>query len=349
MLLSNQYTINLKSLKSSGVANSTLKYLESHHQPTTVAATNAISVLNAAAHAQSKRGQSDLKEILPLLEKRPNDIGLILTVIQLYALVNNYGSAIALLENFFQRLEQSTTTDDLDVRFAPGLVGVAVSLYKKQGRKSRIKAELAKAASYWNRKSKPPPTLLRAAGTPLLESSRAEDLAQAREIYDALRQQDPNDRFAIAGYIASHAFCKGPESLPDLDKITPIARLVAGVDASALESAGVARLPTSATAESKKRTVDDSLKPAKKRQRKSRLPKDFDPNKKPDPERWLPLRDRSSYRPKGKKGKAKQAALTQGGVSKEDEVAEHSGSAGVVRPEKGGAGQGKNEKKKGKR
>jgi len=61
------------------------------------------------------------------------------------------------------------------------------------------------------------------------------------------------------------------------------------------------------------------------------------------------MRYRRSYRPKGKKGKAKQATLTQGGVSKEDEAAEHSGSAGVLKSDKGGASQGKNKKKKGKR
>src|SRR2546423_6677909 len=65
VLLSNQYTIDLQSLKSSGVANSTSKFLEGYHRPTTLAAPNTISVLNAAAHAQSKKGQSDLKVILP--------------------------------------------------------------------------------------------------------------------------------------------------------------------------------------------------------------------------------------------------------------------------------------------
>ncbi len=46
------------------------------------------------------------------------------------------------------------------------------------------------------------------------------------------------------------------------------------------------------------------------------LPKKYDPSSKPDPERWLPLRERSYYR--GKRGKrGKQAAVgkgTQGAV-----------------------------------
>lgn len=43
--------------------------------------------------------------------------------------------------------------------------------------------------------------------------------------------------------------------------------------------------------------VDDKKK-KKQKKRKIRLPKHHDPNVKPDPERWLPRRDRSTYRPK---------------------------------------------------
>lgn len=65
-----------------------------------------------------------------------------------------------------------------------------------------------------------------------------------------------------------------------------------------------------------------------------------------DPERWLPLKDRTSYRPKGKKGKKKALDATQGGVVRDDalEGVEAPGSAKVVT---GGGNKGK--KKKGKR
>lgn len=55
----------------------------------------------------------------------------------------------------------------------------------------------------------------------------------------------------------------------------------------------------------------NAAKLKKKRKRKIRLPKKFDPNSKPDPERWLALRERSYYR--GKRGKrGKQAAISKG-------------------------------------
>jgi signal recognition particle subunit SRP72 len=54
-----------------------------------------------------------------------------------------------------------------------------------------------------------------------------------------------------------------------------------------------------------------------------RLPKKYDPSSKPDPERWLPLRERSYYR--GKRGKrGKQAGVgkgTQGTVGSDQSAA----------------------------
>ncbi|KAI9723412.1 MAG: hypothetical protein M1812_001296 [Candelaria pacifica] len=350
----NAYTLDLLSLKYTGVANSTSKFLLQQPSPTISARVNSISVLNAAAHAKNQVGRPGLKEILPLLEKRPNDVGLILTIIQLYLLTNNHGSAITLLESFFARLEASTTSSDQDIRFAPGLIGLLVSLYTIQGRKTHIRTELAKAASYWRRKQKPDIALLRAAGSALLESSKPEDLTAAAEIFSDLRAQDPNDRFAIAGYVASHAITSPQKLGPEVEKLTPTQRLISNIDVDALEAAGIATLPIPPNTNTKKRPAEEDTKPTKKRIRKSRLPKNYDPSKTPDPERWLPMRDRSSYRPKGKKGKMKQAALTQGGVvEKGEESLELTGGAGKVKVEKvggGGAVAGKKKSKpKGKR
>lgn len=352
ILRRNQYAIDLQALKYPGVAFSTASIITKSPAPTTSSFVNTLSVLNAAAHAQCKTGKESLKLILPLLQKRPNDVGLILVIIQLYILTNNPGPAINLLETFFKRLEESTTTADQDVRFAPGLVALLVSLYRLQGRKAPIKTELGKAASYWRRKSKPSTALFRAAGKSLLESSKPEDLSAAGEIFSTLRTQDPNDRTAIAGYVASYATTNLPKVSSDLEKLTPIPRLISDIDAAALEEAGIPSLPTppSQTGNKKRQPESETQKPEKKRKlTKSRMPKDFQEGKKMDPERWLPLRDRSSYRPKGKKGKKKAADLTQGGVVKEEESLELAGGAGTVKVEKAvGGGKAKN-KKKGKK
>lgn len=356
ILRRNRYTIDLQSQKYSGVAYSTSSIISKSSSPTISPFFNTLSVLNAAAHAHGETGKASLKQILPLLEKRPNDVGLILTIIQLYILTNNPGPAINLLETFFKRLEESNAESDLDVRFAPGLIALLVSLYRLSGRKAPVKTELGKAASYWRRKSKSSSnTLLRAAGVSLLESTKPEDSEAAGEIFSSLRSQDPNDRTAIAGYVASYATTDISKVSPDLDKLTPVSRLVSGIDAAALEEAGIPSLPIPvAVTASKKRAADaeaDKKEQAPKKRKipKSKMPKDFEEGKKMDPERWLPLRDRSSYRPKGKKGKKKAMEMTQGGVAKEEESLELAGGAGSVPVQKASVGGKANKKKKGKK
>jgi signal recognition particle subunit SRP72 len=356
ILQRNRYTIDLQAQKYPGVSKSTSSAILKSPSPTISPYISSLSVLNAAAHAKSETGKASLKSILPLLEKRPNDVGLILVVVQLYLLINNPGPAISLLETFFRRLEESTTPADQDVRYAPGLVALIISLYRLSGRKSPIKTELRKAASYWRKKSKPSLSLLRAAGTSLLESSNPEELSAAGEIFSSLCSQDPNDRTAIAGYVASYATSDFSKVSSNLDKLTPVSRLISGIDAAALEEAGVPTLPAPSALTSKKRSLDekDKEKPVpvkKKKISKSKMPKDFEEGKRMDPERWLPLRDRSTYRPKGKKGKKKAMEMTQGGVVKEEESLELAGGAGTVKVEKAGGpgGAGKAKKKKGKK
>ncbi|KAF6234592.1 hypothetical protein HO173_007218 [Letharia columbiana] len=347
----NGLALDLLASKSNGVIKATGNIL-SNSIPTLSSHINNISVLNAAAHAQSQLAKLGLKQILPLLEKRPKDIGLVMTIIQLYVMTNNHGSAITVLDSLLKRLSESQTPSDQDVLYAPGLVALQVSLYTSQGRKSQIKTTLAKAASYWRHKSKPPTTLLQAAGLSLLNSSDPEHQSLARDVFATLHTQDPGSKSATAGYVASHALTSPGMVSSEADTLTSVARLTVGIDVAALEEAGVPSLPsTSTTAASRKRALDEKPKPAKKRVRKSRLPKEYDPSKTPDPERWLPLKDRSTYRPKGRKGRQKAAEKTQGGMSGEKGAeAKAGGGEGVIKAaeKKPGGGQAKG-KKKGKK
>ena len=351
ILRQDEYALDLLSLKYPGVASSTAAQLAAHPSATASPSVNNLSVLNAAAHARNEVGKPALKAILPLLEKRPGDIGLLLTIVQLYVLTNQTAAATSLLESFFKKLDETSSTSDHDVRFAPGLVGTTVSLYETQGRKGHAKAALAAAAAYWRSKHKPegkgPPvsvSLLKAAGSSLLDSSNSTDASTASEIFSDLHEQDPEDRASTAGLVAALAMSEASkidDSL--LNALTPAARLVSGIDAAALEEAGVARPPEALEAESKKRAAPalDGNKSKKKRLLKSRTPKDFVEGKEMDPERWLPVRDRSYWKPKGKKGKSRAAGLTQGGPV-DDKPQDVPKSAGVV-------GDKAKKKKKGKR
>lgn len=336
-------------LKSTGVVSRTREMLAGAPL-TTSAHANKLSVLNAAAHAQSQLTKLGLKKILPLIEKRPTDIGLIMTIIHLYVLTNNYGSAIAVLESLLKHISDSTEPADQDVLYAPGLVALQVSLHSSQGRRSQVKKVLAKAASYWRHKSKPKISLFESAGLSLLDSPDPGHQVIVRDIFSTLHIQDPSSKFATAGYVAAHALTEPDKVFADTETLVPVARLIAGVDIDSLESAGVPSLPSpDANTKAPKRPLEERPKPAKKRIRKSKMPKDYDPDRTMDQERWLPLRDRSSYRPKGKKGRQRAAEKTQGGVN-EKTVEKAGGGEGVVKAaEKPGGGPGKAKKKKGKK
>ena len=363
ILRQDEYAIDLLALKYSGVARSTSSYLSSKEKksPTVSPSANTVSVLNAAAHARSHTGKSGLKATLPLLEQRPSDVGLVLTIVHLYLLTNNHGSAITLMEKFLSRLEQSTASSDADVRYAPGLVGTLVSLYALQGRKSHIRTELANAAAYWRAKRKSDtsevilhPSLLKAAGTALLESTDLEDTKNAVSIFEELHAADPNDRYSAAGLVAALAVTDAsriPTSL--LEGLTPTPPLVSGIDAAALEDAGVARPSHTLVAQPavrKRAAEEETAQKKKKKIRKSRMPKDFEEGKNMDPERWLPLRDRSYWKPKGKKGKKKAEGLTQGGFAEDKGLhqGQNQGSTGGG-GSSGGGGSAAKKKRKGKK
>ncbi|KAJ9667019.1 Signal recognition particle subunit SRP72 [Coniosporium apollinis] len=352
-LRQNAYAMDLLTLKTSGVAKSTSAFLSTQTDLPTSSSIATISVLNAAATANLQTGKAGIKAMLPLLEKRPNDVGLVLTIIQLYLKDNNHGTALTLLTTFFNRLEASGTPADLEIRYTPGLVGALVSLYSLQGRSATIRTELANASAYWQEHSqsgRPPSSLLRAAGSALLASQDPTDLRKAGEIFESLLETDPADRLATAGLIAAYA-TTAPEKITQahLDALPPVARLTADTDAAALEAAGVARPPAALGPVSAKRAAPQKEKQNKaKKLRKSRIPKDFEEGKKVDPERWLPMRERSYYRPKGRKGRARAAGLTQGGVVAEEKAGSRSETPtpGSKIVGGGGGGQGAQKKKK---
>ncbi|EEP78454.1 conserved hypothetical protein [Uncinocarpus reesii 1704] len=349
----NTNTIELLVHKYDGVVRSTSRTLSQQSFPTTSKDINALSVFNVAAHTQNQTGRAALKQTLSLLEKRPHDVGLILLAIQLYIDGGNVSSAVSVLESFLKQLDESISESEQEVRYNPGLISILIALYKLQGRKRQINLELSKAATYWRQRSQQdqPLSLLRAAASSLLQSQDSPDLHNAAEIFETLHAIDPTDPIVKAGYVASHAVTSPSKVQTDIPALAPIQNLVSGIDVAALEAAGIPSATTATTSTSLKRKAEDDKQqqtaPKKKRIRKSRLPKDYDPDKKPDPERWLPLRDRSTYRPKGKKGKQRAADRTQGGIANDQETG--TPSAGVVQQKSQGGGGGKKKKGKGKR
>lgn len=372
-VLRNQHANALQCFKQREVKDKTTALLKEDPRPSIDLERVYSGYFSAAAKSKSVADKEALKKTLTVLEKRPYDVGLLLTVIHLYVQAKNYDSAIDVLHKFFKYVESAGGADHHheDVRYAPGLVALAVALYRTQNRRRDARAELGRAAAYWQGvPGNSSATLLREAGAELLRSSRPADLATAGAAFERMVAQNPGDRAARAGLVASFARTDYAKAEPHLAALTPVEELTAGIDVSALLDAGVAAFPPAAAAPpSRKRKPEEEdeeaaaraggkagrgqqqqqQQPAQKK-RKPRLPKGHDPAARPDPERWLPMRDRSYYKPKGRKGKKRAAESTQGGAvaagagaGGEGETLSLAGGAGQIRVEKapqGGSGGG---------
>lgn len=352
-LSSNEKTVELNSFKFNGVTTSTRQRLAKAAPSPAAPEALLLSSFNAASLAGNRVGRAAINKLLPQLRQSPTDIGLIFTLVQLYVHAGDTTSAAKLVESLAKQLENSTTDHEKELRYHPALVSMITALWKLQGRKGQVKQELARAASYWSQRPRSPTTLLRAAGVSLLESFTESDIKVASDIFDKLYQEQPKDEATIAGFVASHAL-HDPDSVRVLaEKLTPMSKLVSDVDVNALEAAGIPQasnaLAIAQAGISRKRPAPGGADVGeKKRVRKSRLPKDHDPasTAKPDPERWLPLRDRSYYRPpKGRKKGKRGDDRTQGGVVSEDLDVSKQPQKGAEVVSSGGGGA---KKKKGK-
>jgi signal recognition particle subunit SRP72 len=131
---------------------------------------------------------------------------------------------------------------------------------------------------------------------------------------------------ALNGLVCSTAFSE-PIKARSYEKQLPPLPGLSALNAEALERAaptkrgrvGEDRVEATKTGDGKL----DKVKPARKRKRKPLYPKGFDPanpGPPPDPERWLPKRERSSFRPKKKDKKNAQIRGAQGSVTRDKSV-----------------------------
>lgn len=346
ILKRNNLVIDLGAYKTKGVADRTEKILRQTTLPSANSQINAAAIINAAAHTQGLDSKEALRKLLTVAAKRPNDVGLTLTIVQLQLQQEQAGAALMTLTTFLSRLESSGEVNDTDVRFSPGLVALAVTLFRSQKRDASAKAEIVKAAQYWqNRPSQSVGSLLLEAGIELMRSSKSDDLLLAGSSFDKLFREQQGSDVASAGLVAAYAASDASKVREHADRLPPVHDLISGIDVDELFAAGVAATPGSTVSKKRSATADEGNAERATKRRRRKLPKNLVEGKAPDPERWLPLRDRSSYRPKGKKGKKRAGEATQGGIVKEEETLGLVGGGGV-KVEKAQAPSSNNKKKK---
>lgn len=207
-----------------------------------------------------------------------------------------------------------------DIQHMPALVATLISLKERTGDVDGAAAVFDAAIRWWSNAmtedNKRDVMMLEAASFKLKHGKEDE----AAMLYEQLVEGHESIE-ALVGLITTVAGVDVDKAEEYEKRLKPLPG-VQGLDADGLERTSGAKLiednshvECDAFEEGKIKT-----KAKKKRKRKPRYPKGFDPanpGPPPDPERWLPKRERSSYRPKRKDKRTAQVRGAQGAVIRE--------------------------------
>uniref|UniRef100_A0A8D0H0B3 Signal recognition particle subunit SRP72 n=1 Tax=Sphenodon punctatus TaxID=8508 RepID=A0A8D0H0B3_SPHPU len=207
-----------------------------------------------------------------------------------------------------------------ELRHQPGMVSALVTMYShEEDIDSAI--EVFTQAIQWYQEFQPKSLvhllLIReAANFKLKQGRKKEAISDLEELW----KQNPKDIHTLAQLISAYSLVD-PETAKVLSKHLPSSDTMSlKVDVDALENSPgatyVRKKGGKLTGESQQKEQGQGDVKKKKKKKKGKLPKNYDPKVTPDPERWLPMRERSYYRgrKKGKKkdqiGKGTQGATT---------------------------------------
>lgn len=235
------------------------------------------SLYKAGIELQDLPYNHNVKPVLRLAVKQPQNLALGLIAAQINLTYGNLQNAAQILE--------SVASDEALVN-TPSLTPLLYYVYEKLDRRASIVKLLNRLYDGLQMKEVTPKEfkLLEFVAFQLLPI----DSAKAQDLFKKIDKGNP----LVAAVLGE------PADLPSVDSLT------GGIDADQLIKQGVAPLFSGLT--SKKVTPSKVTKHSRKRKAK------FDGDSKPlDEERWLPMKDRSYYRQKKSKHK------TQGGVADE--------------------------------
>ncbi|KAI4343361.1 hypothetical protein L6164_010719 [Bauhinia variegata] len=208
-----------------------------------------------------------------------------------------------------------------DIQHRPGTVATLVSLKERAGDIDGAAAVLDSAIKWWSNamtEDNKLNVIMQEAASFKLRHGREGDAAR---LYEELVKSQGSVE-ALVGLVTTVARVDVDKAELYEKQLKPLPGLK-GIDVDSLErTSGVKHVEASSYVgvtetyeEGKNKT-----KAKKKRKRRPRYPKGFDPanpGPSPDPERWLPRRERSSYRPKRKDKRAAQVRGSQGAVVRE--------------------------------
>ncbi|XP_025937902.1 signal recognition particle subunit SRP72 isoform X1 [Apteryx rowi] len=209
-----------------------------------------------------------------------------------------------------------------ELQHKPGMVSALVTMYShEEDIDSAI--EVFTQAIQWYQQFQPESpvhlSLIReAANFKLKHGRKKEAISDLEELW----KQNPKDVHTLAQLISAYSLVD-PEKAKVLSKHLPSSDTMSlKVDVDALENSHgatyVRKKAGKLAGDSQQKEQGQGDVKKKKKKKKGKLPKNYDPKVTPDPERWLPMRERSYYRgrKKGKKkdqvGKGTQGSTTAG-------------------------------------
>ncbi|KAI4585635.1 hypothetical protein MJG53_005869 [Ovis ammon polii x Ovis aries] len=195
-----------------------------------------------------------------------------------------------------------------ELKHKPGMVSALVTMYShEEDIDSAIEVFTQAIQWYQNHQPKSPAhlSLIREAANFKLKYGRKKEAISDLE---QLWKQNPKDIHTLAQLISAYSLVD-PEKAKALSKHLPSSDSMSlKVDVEALENSPgatyVRKKGGKVTGDSQPNEQGQGDLKKKKKKKKGKLPKNYDPKVTPDPERWLPMRERSYYRGR-KKGKKK--------------------------------------------
>lgn len=195
-----------------------------------------------------------------------------------------------------------------ELKHKPGMVSALVTMYShEEDIDSAIEVFTQAIQWYQNHQPKSPAhlSLIREAANFKLKYGRKKEAISDLE---QLWKQNPKDIHTLAQLISAYSLVD-PEKAKALSKHLPSSDSMSlKVDVEALENSPgatyIRKKGGKVAGDSQPKEQGQGELKKKKKKKKGKLPKNYDPKVTPDPERWLPMRERSYYRGR-KKGKKK--------------------------------------------
>lgn len=260
------------------------------------------AILEAAVHLRDKHPDQAMDHLKGMIDSGVASDDIRLTLAQLLLTKGRVEEGIVMLESVSN-----------EIRYSPALVSLMVSLTKHTGDREKAHALLDRAVEYavQNQNNMKRSHLLTLMKENAAAKMAAGDISKAIEMLERLRKEDPTDVKTLAKIVAAYSktdLKKAYEYSTDLPEFSVDSKKV---DVNALEMVdmiGSFRFSKKTTAAAANTTSvaptskDAGVKIRKARKKKKgRLPKNFDSEVDPDPERWLPRWERSTFKHKKQK------------------------------------------------